>query len=52
MNLYLDLDGHGTPVIWHNPDTFPFVPVPVVTKLQVAPGYWDELVRRLTGEAP
>ena len=50
MKFYLDYDAHGGECIWHDPDLFPHVPVPVITKLQVPPGYWDELVRRLTGE--
>jgi hypothetical protein len=50
VKFYLDTNAYGEPTIWHDPGVFPYVPVPVVSKLQVPPGYWDELVRRLTGE--
>ena len=50
MKFYVDLDGHGLECVWHDPGGDPFVPVPVVSKHQVPPGYWDTVVRKLTGE--
>lgn len=50
MKFYVDTDGHGEECAWHNPGDFPYVPVPVVSKHHVAPGYWDQVVRKLVGE--
>jgi hypothetical protein len=36
------------PTVWHDPAGDGYTPVPVLTKLHVPPGYWDEVVRRLT----
>ena len=50
MKFYVDLNGHSEPTIWHDPYDFPYVPVPVVSKHQVLPGYWDAVVHKLVGE--
>lgn len=51
VKFYEDLDGHNMPTVWHDPDGDGYTPVPVLTKLHVPPGYWDEVVRRLTTDS-
>src|SRR6478752_10184605 len=48
VKFYEGFDGHSMPTVWHDPDGDGYTPVPVLTKLHVPPGYWDEVVRRLT----
>jgi hypothetical protein len=50
MEFYLAPDAYGSACIWHDIDGYPHKPDPVICEYQVAAEYWDELVRRLTGE--
>src|SRR6478752_6944631 len=52
VKFYEDLDGHNMPTVWHDPNGDGYTPVPVLTKLHVPPGYWQEVVARLCADPP